>query len=958
MTLSRIRVRGHRADWIAALFLAAWPFVYYYRAALRQAVFDFGDIFLFFYPTHLSYANALRQGRLPLWEPNMLAGFPLFAEGQIAALYPLHPFLYGLFPIDVATNYDILLHIAWVGIGTFLFARTLRLNAASAFLAGFVFSAGGFFAARLQHMSVIATASWLPWLLWAWENHERTVDWRQRLRWLVLLAVMSGIQLLGGHPQFAFSSALLLGLYSVVRWDRGVVLMSPLTRILDGAREKLLPRRLALPPWWARMLLLTAECLSPLRIVPLVCAFVLGAAIAAAQLIPTFELAGFTNRATGLDARFFNAFSLRPVHFALLLDPFLLGNPWPDVSVEVVGYVGLLTLALAATAVVVRRDRRVVFFVFVALVALFLGTGDQNIVYRAMRHLPLFNYFRVPSRFLFWFTFAAAMLAGFTFDHMLQRARVTDRLTRRQKITLLLLAFSIACIIGLVPSIPLDTWLFVWRWLPLVLAFVGILILLGARRGLYTRTTLAALVLGVAVIDLMLFAAVYSKTYNHSTTVSDFYKRPDSLAALKGLSPQDGRVLTSLWMYPWQSVMRESLYPNIGMIYGVANAIGYTPLLPQYTSEYLEDITAPLANLMNIRYYLIPQMLAVNASTEGDDLYNKFNLNPVNRDIAIPPTPAILLKVSSSLSQSVDWKPGTVVADIHLSTADGELITLPLRVGIETGEWAYERSDVRKVISYPMPQVATSFPAASALPPEQHTGHTFNAQFSLGEGGRVPAITGVYVYPRVSPGLVHVDQMTLVGPDEKESSIAQLVNLDDQVLVYRTNDVAIYENPNALPRAFIVHAASVMTESQAAEKIYSADFSPADHVILSQGEAVAAGGRQRAEEVVQVVAYRPEYLSMQVQASAEGYVVLSDAWFPGWVARVDGATVPIQRADIVFRAVRVLPGSHQIEMEYQPQSLRYGAIISFISLSLLGLFVFLSYRLGRSNHRTSPSEPD
>jgi hypothetical protein len=945
MILSRIRSSAHRADWLALLLLAAWPFIFYYRAALRQVVFYFGDIFLFFFPTHLSYANALHQGRLPLWEPNMLAGFPLFAEGQIGALYPLHPLLYGLLPIDIATNYDILLHIAWVAVGTYLFARTLKLQPPSAFLAAFAFSTGGFFAPRLQHMSVIATASWLPWLLWAWEQHERTLDWRERMRWFALIAVMSGIQLLGGHPQFAFSTALLMGLYGIVRWNRGVELTGPIGDRLGRVIGRWSPARWNVPPRPARIVRWLVEYFAPTRVVPMVCAFVLGAGIAAAQLMPTFELAGFTNRATGLEARFFNAFSLRPIHFALLVDPFLLGNPWPKVSVEVIGYVGLLTLTLAAGAILVRRDRRIVFFVFVALAALSLGTGDQNLIYRAMRHLPLFNYFRVPSRFLFWFTFAAAMLAGFTLDYLLERARITERWTPVQKLTLLVFAVLIAAIVGLVPILPLETWLLVWTWLPLLLALVAAWILLGARRGLFTRTTLAALVVGVTVIDMALFASVYSKTYNATTTVSDFFKPPDSLSALNGLSMQEGRVYTSLWIYPWQSVMRESLYPNIGMIYGVPNAIGYTPLLPQYTSEYLEDLTAPLANLMNVKYYLIPQLLAVSPRTEGDDLYNKFNLNPLDRDVAIPPTPAVKLAVISSLSQSVDYKPGTVVADIHLTTAEGGLITLPLRVGTDTGEWAYERSDVRKVIPYPMPQVATSFPAGSALPIEMHTGHTYRSEFYLSDMAVARTITGIYVYPQIDPGLVHVDQMILVAPDGRELSVAHLANLDDQHLVYRTNDVAIYENPDVLPRAFIVHDASVLDDSEAAEEIFQADFKPADRLILASGEPVHAGTAQRADENVQIVEYKPERLAMTVRANADGFVLLSDTWFPGWVARVDGAQMPIQRADLVFRAVRISPGEHHIEMEYQPESLRNGTIVSVLALLLVGILVLSSYRL-------------
>ena len=217
----RDRILKNKIDVLAIFALVVWPFVYFWQAALRQAVFSFGDIFMFFYPTHLSYAEALRQGQLPLWEPKILNGFPLFAEGQIGALYPTHPFLYGLLPIDLATNYDILINLAWVAVGMYLFIRVLGMHPAAAFLGAFAFANGGFIIPRLQHMSVLATASWLPWLLWAWEKYERESDPKKRLRWFALLGLFSGIQLLGGHPQFALLSALLVGLYSVVRWERG-----------------------------------------------------------------------------------------------------------------------------------------------------------------------------------------------------------------------------------------------------------------------------------------------------------------------------------------------------------------------------------------------------------------------------------------------------------------------------------------------------------------------------------------------------------------------------------------------------------------------------------------------------------------------------------------------------------------------------------------------------------------
>lgn len=913
---SRLRqeIEQKKTDWLVILFLAGWPFVFFWPATLRQAVFFFGDIFRFFYPTHLVYANALREFRLPLWVPEMMAGFPIYAEGQIGALYPLHLFLYGLLPIDVATNYDILIHLAWVAVGMYLFARAIKLQPASAFLAAMSFGAGGFFYTRLQHMSVLAGASWLPWLMWAWEKHEQETDRRKRRRWFALLALFSGIQLLAGHPQFALLSALLLSMYAVVRWKRNE--NSP-------PKHNLFLEWMDLP-----------------RLLPVILFFSIGAALAAVQLLPTFELASFSSRAAGLEPKFFNAYSLRAIHFLMLFDPFLLGNPYPLVSVEVIGYIGFLPLMLALGAPFVRRDRRVAFFFWVAFVALFLGLGDQNIFYRGLRYLPLFNFFRVPSRFFFWFAFAFALLAAITFDALIARARVTTQFTRAQRFAMACFACLIAIAIGLVHILPLEAWLAAWGWLPWAFAFVTAWIVLGARRSLFTRTTLITLVLGLTVIDLALFASVYSKTYDAMTPVADFYRPPDSLAALKNLSPRDERILTSLWIYPVISTMRESLYPNISMIYGVPNAIGYTPLIFGRTDRYLEKMSAPMMNLLSARYYLIPQMLPVNPEIEGDDLKNDYVRDPLREFVKIPPTAATKIKISSSLAQSVALRDGQVVAQIFLITQDGEMLSVPLRAGLDTAEWAYERSDVRQAIQHSMPPIATTFPAISAFPKEAHLGHTFLAQFDLAREGKPPIITGVFISPVIPPGLIHIEQFTFATPEGREVSLAHLTGRDEQSLIYRTEFVAIYQNPDALPRAFLVHNAHIASDDAALMEMLRDDFKPLQTLVLADGAAIDAGSAQGADEYARIVQAQPERVVLNVLAAADAYVLLSDSWYPGWIARVDGVETPIQRADYIFRAVRVSPGAHQIEFEYRPGSLYLGAAMGLIALTIVVAIMF------------------
>jgi hypothetical protein len=929
----------HRSDLLSILFLAAWPLVYYWQAALRQVVFFFGDIFLFFYPTHLAYAEAIRQGRLSLWEPRMLAGFPLYAEGQIGALYPTHPFLYGLLPIDVATNYDILLHLSWVAVGMYLFLRALKLHPASACLGALAFGFGGFFIARLQHMSVLATASWLPWLLWVWEHHESAETIKLRWRWFGLLALFIAFQLLGGHPQFAFLSVLLLSLYSMINWQRGKTGNIPTA--IDRRLFAFLPRISALDRMQVeltRRLPRFFEYFDLPRVILIGFAAILGASLAAAQILPTYELSTISNRAAGLLPKFFNAFSLRLPHYLMLFNPFLFGNPYPQISVEVIGYIGFSSVILAIGAPFVRRDRRVTFFLLIALIALFLGLGDQNVFYRGLRYLPLFNYFRVPSRFFYWYSFAAAILAAITFDYLLLRARESTRLTRAQKIAMLVSTVVIAGIVGFVPVSSLDALLSTWVWLPLAMAFTIAWIILCARRVLFSRTMLATLVLALTICDLAMFAAVYSKTYDATTSVEDFNRPPSTLAVLKGLSPQEGRILTSLWIYPWMVTMRESLYPNVSLIYGVPSAIGYTPLLPQLTSDYLDDMSAPMLNLLNVRYYVRPQMLPTDAKTEGDDLDNQF-APPFFQYTSFPATSATRIKVISSLSQSVGFREGQVVAQIRVFAQDGSWQTFPLRVGRDTAEWAYERNDVRSAIKFAMPPIATTYPARSAFPTESHLGHNYLGQFDVTRDGKPVSLVGMIIMPEIPEGLLHIEKVGFVASDGKEVSLAKLTGYTDQSLIYRTNEVAVFENHDILPRAFLVHSAHRADDQAALKELRGNDFKPLTELILADGDPIKAGDAQREDEFVRIVSYEPERAILSVHASVDGYLLITDAWFPGWRVRVDGVESTINRADLIFRAVRTSPGDHRVEFYYQPMWLYVGAGISLIALALLGVII-------------------
>jgi uncharacterized membrane protein YfhO len=80
---------------------------------------------------------------------------------------------------------------------------------------------------------------------------------------------------------------------------------------------------------------------------------------------------------------------------------------------------------------------------------------------------------------------------------------------------------------------------------------------------------------------------------------------------------------------------------------------------------------------------------------------------------------------------------------------------------------------------------------------------------------------------------------------------------------------------------------------------------------------------------------RPDHVAIDASLSRDGWVVLVDAYDPGWRATVDGRPVPLLRANAAFRAVAVPSGRHRIEMRYRPRAVVMGLIASGAGLGIL-----------------------
>jgi hypothetical protein len=149
----------------------------------------------------------------------------------------------------------------------------------------------------------------------------------------------------------------------------------------------------------------------------------------------------------------------------------------------------------------------------------------------------------------------------------------------------------------------------------------------------------------------------------------------------------------------------------------------------------------------------------------------------------------------------------------------------------------------------------------------------------------------------------------------------------------------IYENESVLPRAFAVYHAEVMPSEQAAlDYLLSDDFDPGRTVLLE--ESFPGLGRtglplERDLHEAEITFYSPKRIVVEAHLEADGFLVLSDTFYPGWKAFVDGREDRIYQADYLFRAVLLKQGEHVVEFRYSPRSLYIGFAISLTTAMVL-----------------------
>jgi len=280
------------------------------------------DAVLQFYPWRDMVFESWGRGQLPAWNPYELAGTPLLANSQSAALYPPH-IIVGLLHIrtDVAITLLAWLHLFWAGLGVYFLSRRCGAIKTGATLAGAAFCLSPFMLSWTGLASVITTVSWIPWVLGLvlyLFQAGYTNPWKRS----VLLSLCMAMMILAGHLQFAaygILAAVMLLLFPLFYrkgFHEGEDFDSH-----KGARGS----QLAYARAGAR------------RYIAVVLAFAISFCIAAPQLFPVLGYSKFSHRANTPTPQGYQAYVAGAIPlFALqsIAFPTALGNPTNDYPLE------------------------------------------------------------------------------------------------------------------------------------------------------------------------------------------------------------------------------------------------------------------------------------------------------------------------------------------------------------------------------------------------------------------------------------------------------------------------------------------------------------------------------------------------------------------------------------------------------------------------------------------------
>jgi hypothetical protein len=870
------------------VFVATW------KLAIGNRIIARGDLLLYFYPLRDFASQAVREFRLPLWNPYTFMGSPFLANSQAGFFYPFN-ILTAWLPVERAVSWQIVLHLAIAAMGMYMLAsKGLMIGRLASLISGVAFGLGGYLGAQVEHFNQLQVLAWLPLLILTIFDFRFSIFSRRAVSRILAMSGLLALQITAGHTQSLYISLVALGIVAIIHVAQ---------RHTTSTTHRL-------------------SAVSPLLV--LVAAGIFAAAICAIQLLPTLELSRESARAGGLPFNEAASFSWRPWVIARALLP-TYGDP---LFPEYVAYFGVTGLALVLLNFVSANTsiahRSSIVAIVLSALGFVLALGVATPIFNAFyKFLPGFNLFRAQARWLVVFSLGMSMLIGLGAQKLIDGMNANE--TRRWLFAWLSLAVCLALGIWLgarfspeaeYQSLPTRS-----VWMSWAIAFVVVTILSIGYRLMRSRVAYASFLLPLMLIVELMIASQFQPYARASDVQSLTSLRPSTAHFLA--EKRDGRILalSGLFFDPGDKTEQELIYDS---------QLSKDELYDRIIASKHKEILSPNLSL----FYRLPSVDGYDGGLLPIRRYAEYThqFAPSTKTGASDGRLREFLKSVPSMrwlrQMSVRYIVADKTQDVFIDGVFYDLLfSLPISQTRDISLEPYESTRIGLVFGATQTQANTQVAVAEIVFDDQ-TQRRFDIRIppnSPPDGFHTIVEFGIAKTPltlRISPSDATSDLRLrgVTNIDSRDNTFkSQVVSSDALIRLAHSGDVKIYEIVNDGGERF-----SFQHEDTGTERVTEIDRN------------------------VFLIEERPEHITLQVESPAEqsetSSLIVRDTCYPGWVARVDGVETPIACADILFRKINVPPGKHIIEFSYEPQSIKIGAALSVLGVILWIVLFFTAFR--------------
>jgi hypothetical protein len=203
---------------------------------------------------------------------------------------------------------------------------------------------------------------------------------------------------------------------------------------------------------------------------------------------------------------------------------------------------------------------------------------------------------------------------------------------------------------------------------------------------------------------------------------------------------------------------------------------------------------------------------------------------------------------------------------------------------------------------------------------------------------------------------IPLDTIMVVVGIRKYSKILQLLNTKYYILprqcpishpqfrlVFSDNEVNIYQDNNYLKKAWIVHKFRIIQSDKIILETLD-ELKYKDEVILEEKPSIEIEPvpiSTSGDSIPEIIKYSPNEIIIKAGLASNGLLVLSEIYYPGWRAVVDGIPQKIYRANYILRAIPLKQGTHIIRITYEPKWLKYGMILTLGMICIILSYIII-----------------